>query len=105
MAKVTYLDPTDDAPKVVWHGITFRAHQPVEVDREDILEAIRAHPYFKVTEAKAKAKAKAEEPEPEEDPAESSTEEAGKPHWDEEAEAEGAHTHTQKRKKHKKDAW
>lgn len=48
MAKVTYLDPNDDAPKVEWMGVAFRAGVPVEVTKEELLEAASRHPYFEV---------------------------------------------------------
>lgn len=54
MAKVTYLDPNDDAPKIAWMGVAFKVGIPVEVTKEELLEACRTHPYFEVEEAEVK---------------------------------------------------
>ena len=51
MAKVTYLDPNDDAPKIAWMGQAFKAHLAVEVANEELVKAARSHPYFEVEEA------------------------------------------------------
>lgn len=48
MTKVTYKDPNDDAPKITWQGVVFRAHQAVEVSNKELVEAAKNHPYFEV---------------------------------------------------------
>jgi hypothetical protein len=91
MAKITYLDPTDDAPKIEWHGVTFKAEVPKELDDElyaALIEAASTHPYFKVEGGK----------EPEADPAPVNPEDdpapTGKPTWPEDDEP--AHRHKAK---------
>jgi hypothetical protein len=54
MPKVTYLDPTDDAPKVTWMGVVFRAQVPTDVSNKELLDAARMHPHFKVEEDEEK---------------------------------------------------
>jgi hypothetical protein len=50
MPKITYLDPGDDAPKVTWMGVVFRALVPTDVSNPELLDAARTHPHFKVEE-------------------------------------------------------
>lgn len=72
MARITYLDPNDDAPKVTWQDVTFKAHLAQELDDERykrLIEDASKHPYFQV-------ESKQEEP-------------SGKPTWpDEDARSE-----------------
>jgi hypothetical protein len=69
MPKITYLDPGDDAPKVTWMGVVFRALVPTDVSNQELLDAARMHPHFKVEEDEKKD----EEP-------------TGKPTWPDEEE-------------------
>ena len=49
--QVTYLDPNDDAPKIEWQGVTFRAFVPIELDvtrHAALIQAARTHPHFRV---------------------------------------------------------
>jgi hypothetical protein len=49
--QVTYLDPNDDAPKIEWQGVTFRALVPIDLDETryaPLIEAARTHPHFRV---------------------------------------------------------
>ena len=51
--QVTYLDPNDDAPKIEWQGVTFRAFVPIELDvtrHAALIQAARTHPHFRVGE-------------------------------------------------------
>jgi galactose mutarotase-like enzyme len=50
MTKITYLDPNDDAPKITWQGVVFRAHQATEVRNKQLIEDAKNHPYFKVAD-------------------------------------------------------
>ena len=49
--QVTYLDPNDDAPKIEWQGVTFRALVPIDLDEvryAPLIQAARTHPHFRV---------------------------------------------------------
>ena len=49
--QVTYLDPNDDAPKIEWQGVTFRALVPIDLDETryaPLIQAARTHPHFRV---------------------------------------------------------
>jgi len=51
--QVTYLDPNDDAPKIEWQGVTFRALVPIDLDEvryAPLIQAARTHPHFRVGE-------------------------------------------------------
>lgn len=65
MARLTYTDPNDDAPKIMWQGVTFKAHKAEEVDEEKyhlLVEMAREHPYFTVEDSAPKATWPEEEP-------------------------------------------
>ena len=52
--QVTYLDPNDDAPKIEWQGVTFRALVPIDLDEvryAPLIQAASTHPHFRVGEA------------------------------------------------------
>ena len=58
MVTITYLDPNDDAPKITWHGLLFRAQVPTEVDAKrfpDLLAQARTHPHFTVDDGEETA--------------------------------------------------
>ena len=49
--QVTYLDPNDDAPKIDWQGVTFRALVPIDLDEvryAPLIQAAKTHPHFRV---------------------------------------------------------
>lgn len=72
MAKITYLDPNDDAPKVTWLDVLFRAHVPTEVRDPRLIKLARTHPHFEVAEeepAEQTVPGKATWPDEEEQPA------------------------------------
>ena len=51
--QVTYLDPNDDAPKIEWQGVTFRALVPIDLDEvryAPLIQAASTHPHFRVGE-------------------------------------------------------
>jgi hypothetical protein len=78
MAKITYLDPNDDAPVVIWHGVKFKAEVPQEVDdlmHAGLIEQASTHPYFKVEDYSKGPEAKQAELAP-----------TGKPTWPEDEE-------------------
>jgi hypothetical protein len=76
MAKITYLDPNDDAPVIIWHGVKFKAEVPQEVDdrmHAGLIEQASTHPYFKVEKDESEAQETGEAP-------------SGKPTWPEDEE-------------------
>lgn len=47
---ITYIPGEHDPVKTKWHGLTWDANVPKEVSREEVIEAARSNPWFKVGE-------------------------------------------------------